>query len=139
MAYENVRFKEGEEKTVIVDGYEEVVSKATIDYETGNFMFMYYVNRDSPKHKRFEIVIRGIVVDVWFYRHYDKKHQVTIWTLEKYIRNGNINKKELYKEMSKAVEAYGSLGNTLEEKQYYLEKYGDDKNGVGKLDLGGIK
>lgn len=47
--------------------------RATIDRETGNFMFKKSVDRNSPEHKRYEIVIRGIVVDLWFYTHFEKK------------------------------------------------------------------
>lgn len=73
MAYENVWFEEGEEKVVIVDDCERVVKRATIDRETGNFMFKKSVDRNSPEHKRYEIVIRGIVVDLRFYTHFEKK------------------------------------------------------------------
>ena len=58
-----------------------------------------------------------------------------IWTLENYFINGSIRKKELFEEIKNAVEAYGCSGNTAEEKKYYIEKYGDDNNGFGKVDF----
>lgn len=139
MAYENVWFEEGEEKVVIVDDCERVVKRATIDRETGNFMFKKSVDRNSPEHKRYEIVIRGIVVDLWFYTHFEKKAPNTmIWTLENYFINGSIRKKELFEEIKNAVEAYGCSGNTAEEKKYYIEKYGDDNNGFARVELGEV-
>ena len=138
MAYENVWFEEGEEKVVVVDGCEKIVDVATVDYETGNFMFEYYVDRDAPSHVRFEMVIRGIVIDLWFYNHFEDDPNTMIWTLERFFLNGEIEKKEVFEEITKAVETYGCKGNTNEEKKYFIEKFGDDKNGFARVELGEV-
>ncbi len=138
MAYENIWLKKGEEKIVIVDGYKKKVDAVTIDNDTGNFMFKYWIDRDAPSHVRFEMVIRGIVIDLWFYNHFEDDPNTMIWTLERFFLNGEIEKKEVFEEITKAVEAYGCKGNTNEEKKYFIEKFGDDKNGFGRADFGRI-
>lgn len=139
MAYENVRLKKGKEKIVIVDDCEMIVKRVTIDYKTGNYMFKKSVNRNSPEHARFEMVIGEVVVDLWFYKHFEDDPNTMIWTLEKYFINGPVKKKDLFVEIKKAIEAYGCSGYTVEEKNFYIEKYGVDNNGFGKLDLGRIQ
>ena len=139
MAYENVRLVDEGKKIVEVDGHKKELNRITIDYETGNFMFKYRVDRDAPDHERFEIVISGVVVDLWFYKHFEDDPNTMIWTLEKYFINGPVKKKDLFVEIKKAVEAYGCSGYTVEEKNYYIEKYGVDNNGFGKVDLKRVK
>ncbi len=136
MAYENIWLKKGEEKIVVVDGYEVRVDDVTYDDATGNFMFEYFVDRNSPMHKRFEIVINDIVIDLWFYNHFEDDPNTMIWTLEKYFRNGDISENIIFGEVKKAVEAYGCAGRTNEMKKIFKAQFGDDHNGYGKLDLG---
>lgn len=135
MAYENIWLEEGEEKIVIVDGYKKKVDAVTIDNDTGNFMFEYYVDKNSPQNKRFEIVINDVVIDLWFYTHFEDDPNTMVWTLEKYFRNGDASEKKIFEEVSKAVEAYGCAGRTNEMKKIFKERFGDDHNGKGKLDL----
>ena len=138
MAYENVRLEEGKEKIVIVDGREEKIKAITIDSDTGNFMFKYFVDRDSPGHEIFEIVINGIVVDLYFFTHYEKATDTKIWTLEGYFQNGNIDKETIFEEVGKAVEVYGYHGFTNEMNKVFIERFGHDGNGKGRLDLGRV-
>ncbi len=137
MAYENVRLVDEGKKIVEVDGHKKELNRITIDYETGNFMFEYYVNRNAPSHVRFEMFIRGIVVDLWFYKHFEDNPYYMIWTLERFFINGEIDKKEVFKEVKKAVEAYGCFGYTKKMCDDIKEKYNDMyPNGFAKLDLG---
>lgn len=140
MAYENVRFNAGEEKVVIVDDCERVVKRATIDRETGNYMFKQYEDRNNPNHKRFEIVIGGTVVDLWLFNQLDKKTDTMIWTLEKYFVNGSVHRDEVFDEVKKAFEAYGCLGLTYKKQKKWYEKYNEENpNGFAKVCFGRFK
>ncbi len=140
MAYENVRLEEGEEKVVIVDNKERIVKHITIDYGTGNYMFKQSENRNAPEHIRFEIVIKGIVVDLWFYNHFEDDPNTMIWTLERFFCNGNIEKKVLFEEIRKAVETYGCWGSTKEMNEIFKKRFCEtNPNGFGILDLGRVE
>lgn len=139
MAYENIWLEEGEEKIVIVDGYKKKVDAVTIDNDTGNFMFKYWIDRDEPDHKVFVIVINGIVVKLYFITHYEKETKTQVYTLETFYKNGEIDKETVFEEVRKAVEVYGCAGRTNEMKKIFKERFGDDHNGKGRLDLARFK
>lgn len=135
MSYKNIDIKEVEEKIVVFNLMGSKVKRVTIDRDTGNFMYKYWVDRDEPNHEEFVIVVNGVVVRLYFATHYEKETDTKIWTLEGYYRNGDIDKETVFKEVDKAVQVYGCHGFTNEMNRVFIERFGHDANGKGRLDL----
>ena len=119
MAYVNVKCDEGEEFVFKVFGEEVRVNRITHDEESGNYMFVYRMGegRDYYGIDDFILVIRGIPVDLHFSRHdgeVDGK-KAYIWSLYRYVTEGDLSEREIFDELGKAVEVYKRLGYTKEE------------------------
>lgn len=139
MAYENIDLRdEGDERIIVFSAMERKVDRVTLDRDTGNFMFEYWVDRDEPDHEKFVIVINGIVVELYFITHYEKETDTKVYTLDAYFPNGNVDKETVFEEVRKAVEARGYHGFPKE--IYYnnicVDRHADKRNGNGRLELG---
>lgn len=119
MAYVNVKCDEGEEFVFKVFGEEVRVNRITHDEESGNYMFVYRMGegRDYYGSDDFILVIRGIPVDLHFSRHdgeVDGK-KAYIWSLYRYVTEGDLSEREIFDELGKAVEVYDRLCYTEDE------------------------
>lgn len=119
MAYVNVKCDEGEEFVFKVFREEVRVNRITHDEESGNYMFVYHMGegRDYYGSDDFILVIRGIPVDLHFSRHdgeVDGK-KALIWSLYRYVTEGDLSEREIFDELGKAVEVYDRLCYTEDE------------------------